>query len=95
MSKALHRIPITHIEQKVSSIEKHTEHFDTDMVLYEEKITIDNESFTIESVFDMSYRFKQGEIGFLYLHTSQGVRTFYIKEDPTSFIERFRTVERK
>ncbi|MBM7633912.1 hypothetical protein [Geomicrobium sediminis] len=95
MSEPINRLPITHIVQKIGAIEKHTEHYDTDMVLYDDCITIDHESFVIEKVFDVSYRYQEGEIGFFYLHTSQGVRTFYIKTDPSDFIASFRTVERK
>ncbi|AXF57762.1 hypothetical protein [Salicibibacter kimchii] len=87
--------PITHIEQKIGAIEKHTEHYQTDMKLYRDRIDIDGDSYPIAEVFDISYRYKENEVGFLYLHTSHGVRSYYITESPESFISSFRSVEQK
>lgn len=63
-----------------------------DMKLYENKITVKQDCYPLASVFDISYRIKRkGEaIGFLYLHTKSGVRTYYIKEEPTHFIDAYR-----
>ncbi|QQK75668.1 hypothetical protein HUG15_08875 [Salicibibacter cibarius] len=87
--------PITHIEQKIGAIEKHTEQYKTDMNLYRDRIDIDGDSYPIAEIFDISYRYKENEVGFLYLHTSRGVRSYYITENPESFISSFREVEQK
>ncbi|GAJ99028.1 hypothetical protein [Geomicrobium sp. JCM 19055] len=87
MSEPINRLPITHIVQKIGAIEKHTEHYDTDMVLYDDRITIDHESFVIEKVFDVSYRYQEGEIGFFLftyvtrctnvLHKNRSIRLYF------------------
>ncbi|MBB6449495.1 hypothetical protein HNR44_001444 [Geomicrobium halophilum] len=87
--------PITHIEQKIGAIEKHTVKYDTDMQLFYDRIDIDGHSYPIEKVFDISYRYQPNEVGFLYLHTAQGVRSFFISSNPEPFIAAFREVEQK
>ncbi|PKR77075.1 hypothetical protein CEY16_10025 [Halalkalibacillus sediminis] len=63
--------------------------------LTEEKITTDELVFSIEKVFDLSYKMLSEGYGFFYLHTSKGVFTLQVKENPSEFIEKFREVERK
>ncbi|SDI85553.1 3-isopropylmalate dehydratase [Natribacillus halophilus] len=87
--------PIAHMEQKIGAIEKHTEHYHTEMKLYRDRIDIDDDRYPIDKVFDISYRYKENEVGFLYLHTSQGVRSYFITADPEPFIAAFREVEQK
>ncbi|SDY13390.1 hypothetical protein SAMN05421736_101460 [Evansella caseinilytica] len=61
------------------------------MKLYEEMISVKEEQYPLTSIFDISYRKKAEDdsIGFIYLHTTQGVRTYYIKEEPIAFIEAY------
>jgi len=59
------------------------------LVLYREEIVVNDERLPISTVHDVScYRKRQdsNEIGFLYLHTTQGTKTLYIREDPAEFI---------
>ncbi len=63
--------------------------------LYEDKIVTDEQEFEIHKVFDLSYRMLSEEYGFFYLHTTKGVTTLQIKDEPDAFIEKFREVEQK
>ncbi|WP_421384954.1 hypothetical protein ACOJQI_09340 [Bacillus salacetis] len=74
------------IEHNVQSADE-TEH---ELQLFEESITCSTKSFLMENVFDVSYKPLNQEKGFLYLHTHQGVFSFYVKEDPGLFIQAYK-----
>ncbi|WP_246569313.1 hypothetical protein [Allobacillus halotolerans] len=63
--------------------------------LYEDKIVTDEQEYEIHQVFDLSYRMLSEEYGFFYLHTSKGVMTLNVKDEPIEFIKKFREVEQK
>ncbi|MFA9559740.1 hypothetical protein ACERII_20730 [Evansella sp. AB-rgal1] len=79
------------VKQVVSPLEKRYEEHFFDMNLYDDMITVKHDKYPITTIFDISYRRKeeQGAIGYIYLHTSRGVRTYYIKEEPASFIDAY------
>lgn len=61
--------------------------------LYREEIVVGEERYPIKDVFDISFYPKNKpvhKVGFLYLHTSRGVRTYYVKEKPLDFIRVFK-----
>ncbi|SFE27495.1 hypothetical protein [Alteribacillus iranensis] len=60
------------------------------LYLYQDYIASPEYHYPLHDVFDISYKWQPGQIGYLYLHTSSGVRTFYIKNDPSLFIEYFK-----
>lgn len=63
------------------------------MKLYSHEITVKEERIAMDRIYDISYYRKSREedaIGFLYLHTNRGVQTYYVKDDPTLFIEAYR-----
>ncbi|MCE5173349.1 hypothetical protein LQV63_29295 [Paenibacillus profundus] len=63
------------------------------MKLYSHEITVKEERIAMDRIYDISYYRKSREedaIGFLYLHTNRGVQTYYVKDDPTQFIEAYR-----
>lgn len=55
----------------------------------------DEQEYEIHQVFDLSYRMLSEEYGFFYLHTSKGVMTLNVKDEPIEFIKKFREVEQK
>ncbi|MET3683878.1 hypothetical protein ABID56_001994 [Alkalibacillus flavidus] len=63
--------------------------------LYQDRVETKEDTFAIETVFDMSYKMLSDQYGFFYLHTTKGVRTFQIKDNPKDFITEFRKVEVK
>lgn len=79
------------IKQEITPIEKKIVEYTYEMKLYDDQLVVKNEIYPITNIFDISYRKKQDKysIGYIYLHTSQGVRTFHIKEDPTTFIDAY------
>ncbi|ALA51267.1 hypothetical protein CAY60_011065 [Shouchella clausii] len=91
MSKlATHRC--IEVRQEIGLLKKQIVETSFDLALYPDRIETENASFPIGSVFDISYRLPSGEsqLGFLYLHTSQGVVTYKIKQNPESFIKAFK-----
>ncbi|MFC0015167.1 MULTISPECIES: hypothetical protein [Allobacillus] len=63
--------------------------------LYEDKIVTDEKEYEIHKVHDLSYRMLSEEYGFFYLHTTMGVMTLNVKDEPIEFIKKFREVEQK
>ncbi|GAA0452109.1 hypothetical protein [Alkalibacillus silvisoli] len=68
------------------------EHF---IYLYEDRIETAEQKFDLKIVFDMSYKMLSASYGFFYLHTTKGVSTFQIKDEPDELIIQFRKVEIK
>ncbi|WP_209122843.1 hypothetical protein [Alkalihalobacillus sp. BA299] len=82
------------VEQKIEFTKKYTIEKNFDIELYSDKIRLKEKEFLLENVFDISYRKVTKEIGFLYLHTNQGVIPSLVKTDPISFIDNFRKIKR-
>ncbi|MFC0561850.1 hypothetical protein [Halalkalibacter alkalisediminis] len=71
------------VHQEIGWTEKRIVETTFDIKLFEDQLVVKDDVFPLTSIFDISYRKKpeQGAMGFLYLHTNRGVRTYYIKED--------------
>lgn len=83
------------IKQEIGWIEKRIIEETYKMTLFADKLTIKNESYPITSIFDISYRKKpeKDAMGFLYLHTASGIRTYYIKEEPLPLLEAYQQLK--
>lgn len=82
------------VKQEIGWIEKRTVETSFDLYLYKDRIDVKDSSFPIKHVLDISYRLdeKENKIGFLYLHTTGGIRTYFIKQDPSKLIEEFKVL---
>lgn len=89
--------PCVEVHQEVSPIEKKFVEIHYDMKLFEDKITVKDDYYPITAIFDISFRKKEekGAMGYIYLHTNRGVRTYYIKEDAEPFIEAYQKLKRE
>ncbi|GAE30447.1 hypothetical protein [Halalkalibacter hemicellulosilyticus] len=87
--------PCVEIKQQIKWTEKVIVETVYELKLYDECITVKQERFPLTSIFDISYRKKphSQDMGFLYLHTANGVRTFYIKEEPTSLLNAYKQLK--
>ncbi|WP_078428970.1 hypothetical protein [Alkalihalobacterium alkalinitrilicum] len=81
------------VEQKIEYTKKLTIEKNFNIELYSDKIRLMDKELLLEHVFDISYRRATNEIGFLYLHTNQGVIPNLVKTNPTPFIDTFRKVK--
>ncbi|MDG5786174.1 hypothetical protein QA612_01630 [Evansella sp. AB-P1] len=83
------------VHQEIGWVEKRIVETSFEMKLYDEMITVKDDQYPITAIFDISYRKKgeAGTIGFIYLHTNRGVRTYYIKEEPTDFIAAYQKLK--
>ncbi|WP_042221159.1 hypothetical protein [Oceanobacillus manasiensis] len=79
------------VERKVTSIEQIDIEHERVLTLYDEKITTQNREFLMKDIMDMSYREIGDGGGLLYLHTSQGIYSYTVKESPMAFIEVYRS----
>jgi hypothetical protein len=63
------------------------------LVLYENVVVSSSHTFTLQDVFDISYKKVSDHDGFLYLHTNQGLFSFYTKADPANFIDQYKKLK--
>lgn len=91
--KPLAQQEIIHVEQTIDGLEKKQIEYNDSLSLYKDFLETRYHQYSIRDVFDISYRWNPGQIGFLYLHTTGGVRTFYIKTDPSPFIQQFQQTD--
>lgn len=63
--------------------------------LFETRITSSNREFAMDRVYDMSFKMINGEEGFLYLHTNEGVHSFRVRDNPKSFMRAFRDLKKR
>lgn len=89
---AVHRC--VEVKQEIGWIEKRTVETSFDLLLYEDRIEVKDASYPIKHVLDISYRLdeRDNKMGFLYLHTTGGIRTYYIKKEPTDLIKEFKVL---
>lgn len=89
--------PCLQIHHEIGPIEKRIVEHCFDMKLFRDELTVNNESFPVRCIFDISYRKKPDSdvIGFVYLHTNKGVRTYYTREEPDAFIQAFQDLSRE
>ncbi|GAE35080.1 hypothetical protein [Halalkalibacter akibai] len=83
------------IRQEIGWTEKRIVETKFDIHLFENQLTVKDDVFPLTSIFDISYRKKPetDAMGFLYIHTDKGVRTFYIKEDAYSLVSAYRKLK--
>ncbi|UNK16467.1 hypothetical protein MNQ98_18390 [Paenibacillus sp. N3/727] len=84
--------PYYKIQREVGSTEQVMYEDHRTLYLYRDKIVTHYREFPIVDVFDLSFR-QMGDVGgFLYLHTKLGVYSYTVKEDPSGFIEAFKSL---
>jgi hypothetical protein len=88
-------IPYTYIERKMKRTQKVTIQHSKDICLYANSIQTENDYFHINNIFDISYKGVSKEIGFLYLHTNQGMFAYIIHTDPSAFIAAYKDIKKK
>ncbi|MFC0300326.1 hypothetical protein ACFFIS_05740 [Virgibacillus soli] len=77
------------IEREVTSIEQRQIEHHREICLYTNRVETKHRQFSIEEIRDMSYRMSSKNSGLLYLHTIQGVFSYYVKTPPKQFVEAF------
>ncbi|WP_078552679.1 hypothetical protein [Bacillus alkalicellulosilyticus] len=79
--------------QEITWTGKKTVEYRHNLELFEDKVTIRQKSYPLKNVFDMSFRQATKKIGFLYLHTSNGVVSLYVESKPTLLLDSFRKLK--
>jgi hypothetical protein len=57
--------------------------------LYQNEVVTPFETISIENIFDVSFKEFSNTSGLLYLHTNRGVKTYMVKESPSTWMETF------
>ena len=64
-----------------------------EITLSSQQVCTSFDSFLLDEVLDISYRFFSKEMGFLYLHTTKGMHAYAVKTSPQPFIEKFKSIK--
>ncbi|PYZ97084.1 hypothetical protein CR205_00300 [Alteribacter lacisalsi] len=83
------------VHKVTNSIEQKTVEHERTLTMDQNEIQTAHRSFKFKDVFDISYRPLQEEEGLLYLHTSKGVYSYMVKDDPAPFIDAFKKLDRQ
>ncbi|PRO64686.1 hypothetical protein [Alkalicoccus urumqiensis] len=83
------------VEREMSSIAMENVEYERWLLLYEDRLVTHRREFPAEQIFDMSYRRMPSAEALLYVHTSRGVYSYNVKEDPDAFIEAFKKLEKR
>lgn len=81
------------VTRKIESNVQASHESEHELLLYGECIACSLKSFWLKDVYDISYKSLNEGKGFLYLHTHQGVHTFYVKQNPASFIKEYKKLQ--
>ncbi|MDX6153389.1 hypothetical protein [Marinococcus sp. PL1-022] len=96
MTETLARLNATYTEQVIEDFQKKRVPVEVPLCLKEDHIAYGHDqkiSYPLKEVLDVSYRYEPGKIGFLYIHTIQGIRTFQINSDPGRFVDQFHQLD--
>lgn len=61
--------------------------------LFEDRIETETQTFSLNHVFDMSFKSFSSNNGFLYLHTNQGVFSYNVESNPSQLIQIFKNMK--
>ncbi|MBG9794423.1 hypothetical protein ABD76_18695 [Paenibacillus dendritiformis] len=66
--------------------------------LHAHEVRIRDKRIAMSQIYDISCHRKHGgsdAIGFLYLHTHRGVETYFVRDNPASFIHAYKKLKRE
>ena len=90
MTQAIAVQPYVIIERNITNQRQTCTALRHELILFETKITSHQREYSLQNVYDLSYKIISGEEGFLYLHTNQGVFSYIVRTDPSMFIKEFK-----
>lgn len=74
-------------QRQMSTVHRH------ELYLFKTKIVSHQLEYSLQNVYDLSYKIISGEEGFLYLHTNQGVFSYIVRTDTSMFIKEFKFLQ--
>ena len=82
--------PYVKIIREVSSITQTNTEENRMLYMFSDKVVTRHREFSMQNIIDMSYRFIGEKGGLLYLHTSSGLFSYFVKTSPVEFIDVFK-----
>jgi hypothetical protein len=84
------KLPYVKVIRKITWNKQYAIEETHQLELFDDVICSHSEQFKFRDVLDISYRTMSEDTGFLYLHTNRGVYSFYIKTNPSQFIDTYK-----
>ncbi|WP_017755274.1 hypothetical protein [Calidifontibacillus oryziterrae] len=91
--KIIHSQPYKTVNRRIEGDQQLFTQMNDQLDLYNDRISTKDKHFLLKDIFDISFKSFSSNEGLLYLHTNQGVYSFSVKENPSSFITSFKSLK--
>ncbi|NMO98215.1 hypothetical protein [Paenibacillus lemnae] len=85
--------PYYKVVRRVQSTELKITEEDRELLLSHQSIITKTREFAVKDVFDISFRSMGSSGGMLYLHTSFGVYSYMVRDNPSDFMTVFKNMD--
>ena len=81
------------VDRRIEDNEQVYEENEQLMVMYQDRITTASDVFYLQDVLDITFKKLSGMNGFLYLHTTRGVYSFFTNAKPDQLISIYKEIK--
>ncbi|GKW46457.1 hypothetical protein [Planococcus sp. NCCP-2050] len=92
-SNALSTITYIDTERSIEAGEMKITQSEYSIYLFEDHLIASTTKFSLDNVWDISYKSFSEEANLLYLHTHRGVVTYKVFENPMKFVRTFKKIK--
>lgn len=92
-ANSLSSITYINTERSIEAGEMKLIHLEHHLHLYEDTLVASTTKYSLENIWDISYKSFSEEANLLYLHTHRGVVTYKVYEDPGQFVATFKKLK--
>jgi hypothetical protein len=92
--KIIAALPYTVVSRSIEWNKQHLIEREEKLILAEDKITSHINEFSLEEIWDISFRASSSEYGFFYLHTNQGLFSYRVKAEPSEFMKKYQEMKK-
>lgn len=86
----IYSLPYYEVIRKIDVNIQLVEEVERQLTLLEDRVTTVNDTFSLEIIYDVSFKHSKNTYKMLYLHTNRGVFSFVVKEYPGEFIQQMK-----
>ncbi|RSD25426.1 hypothetical protein [Mesobacillus subterraneus] len=81
------------VKRKIEDNEQVYEEYEEEIQVYADRITTASDHFDIKDVLDITFKTMSGDRGFLYLHTTRGVYSYFTNANPEQLMEIYQKIK--
>lgn len=81
------------VDRRIEDNEQVYEENEQFIEMYDDRITTASDVFYLRDVLDITFKKMSGRTGFLYLHTTRGVYSFFTNAKPDQLIMKYKEIK--